>query len=323
MSGSPEKTCCSATGVILAAGEGRRMGVLGSCLPKACLPIGNVPLIGHHLNLLREIGIRHAIIVVGYRRDDVVAAGRALVPADMQLTFVEQNARKGIAHALYEARGFVETPNLVLVLGDTYFVVNEAIQGLRRLTETGADDLIAVLSARRVSDPDMIRRECSIDLDPSGRVIRIVEKPREPFNCWKPCGLYFFTRRIFDAIEVTPPSAIRGEVEITDAIQTLIDAGAVVEHVPSVLWDKNITIPTDLLESNLRWLTDNGQDRLLGDDVHIVPGARLTDVVVGNRVRIDSPVVVERSLLLDDARIAANTPVRDRIVGPGFEIDAT
>ena len=310
----------AATGVILAAGEGRRMGDLGLALPKSCLPVGNRPLIAHHIELLRLMGIADVVVVVGHRGEMVRSQALAHRPPDMAIRFVQQAARRGIADALLLTRELV-SDRLVLVLGDTHFVCPDPGLGLRALEGDTSGRTAAILSTREVGDPDRIRRECSVRFDENDRLVEIVEKPVRPFNRLKPCGLYFFTAAIFDAIGATAVSKLRGEVEITDAVQTLVKQGHIVGHAPVVAWDNNITVAGDLLRSNLKFQRDSGRNLLLGAGTCVEAGADLSDSVVGNRVHVPSGTVLRRSLVFDDAPLdPAGGSYCDAIVTRSFVI---
>jgi len=308
----------SVTGVILAAGKGRRMGRLGECFHKSCLPLCNRPLLATHLQLLSELGIREIVIVVGYKAETVEKVARSLVPKEILLRFVVQPEQKGIADALSCARDFIGEW-MVLMLGDTHFVARDLRAGLLMLRENpGETD--AVLSVRVVSDLDLIRNECTVRLDDRRRVLEIREKPATPWNNIKPCGVYFFSQRIFDAIAVTPPSPLRNEVEITDAIQTLVRQGGVVECASTIEWDNNLTCPADLLLSNLYELRRRGLNAIIGKDVDIHAGASLRDAVIGDEAAIDAPIAVKRTLVLEKARVGGSDTIQDCIVGQDFVI---
>ncbi len=307
------------TGVILAAGEGRRMGPLGAGRAKACLPVVGRPLLHHHLDLLTAMGVRDVVVVVGYRAAEVIAAARAYRPGvdGLAIRFAEQPERRGIAHALERARGLVGA-RFVVVLGDTFFVPDDLGAGPRLMASDPTGRLAAVLSIRREPDPDAIRRECSVRFDDGGRLLEIREKPAEPFNDLKPCGIYFFDRRIFDAIARTPPSALRGEVEITDAIQGLVRLGHDVGRAATVRWDSNLNVPADLLRSNLAELERRGEASWVAPGAGVHPGARLERAVVCAGARVEAPARLVRALVLEGAVIDREETYEDAIVGGGF-----
>lgn len=307
-------------GVILAAGEGRRMGAISARYVKPILPVCNRPLISTHLALLAGLGIRRVVIVVGYMKERVIETCRRYCPTGVKLAFIEQPQRLGIAHALYLTRSFTADANMVVILGDTHFLPHDLSLGLSKLAGNADGSASAVLSVRKVKDPEMIRQECTVRFDSRGRLLEIVEKPRIPFNDLKPCGIYFFTPEIHQAIEVTPPSPLRGEVELTDSIQTLVHMGREVTSAPTVEWDRNINYPGDILMSNLVELKRRDASTCIANDAYVHPDAVLKDIVVGAGSKISCPARLERCLLLDGAEVAQPGTYRDCIVGQGFII---
>lgn len=306
------------TGVILTAGEGRRMGKLGNHLPKACLPLLTQPLLANNLRLLHEIGIRETVVVLGHHFDMVLEASRCHAPANMALRFIEQPKPVGIADALYRTRDLVGE-SIVLLLGDTHFVPHDLSLGLRMLTGNGDGTVVAaVLSVRPVSDPTLIQKECTVQLDEDGCLIAIEEKPEKPLNNIKPCGIYFFSRRIFEAISKTPASAIRNEVEITDSIQTLVDLNYKVRCAQTVEWDNNLTYPIDLLISNLYELQRLGCSSIVGNNTEVHADAVLRETIVCDGARITAPARLEHSLVLANGRLEEPGIYEGCIIGPDF-----
>lgn len=307
-------------GVILAAGEGQRMGEISALYPKPVLPVCNHPLVCSHMHLFQQLGIARVIVVVGHQKQKVIDVATDYCPHGMSLTFIEQKERLGIAHALQQTREVTAGANLVVVLGDTYFIVDDIKAGLDRLKSGFVDGVGCVLSVRKVQDPEMIRRECTVRFDSEGCLEEILEKPVQPFNDLKPCGIYFFSPAIFDAIEYTNPSALRGEVEITDSIQSLVDLGYTVVSAPTVHWDRNINYPGDLLISNLVELRRRGLDNLVGDGFSSHEETRLKESVVGHNVTIHSPARILRSLILDNTELDEHGEFRDCVIGYRFAI---
>ncbi|MBM4355449.1 MAG: hypothetical protein FJ109_16955 [Deltaproteobacteria bacterium] len=305
-------------GVILAAGEGQRMGPVAKHFAKSALPICNEPLVVGHLRQLAAAGIRRVLVVVGYGSNQVVRTASLGCPDGVSLTFVEQPKRLGIAHALHLVEEAAAGANLVVLLGDTHFIFRDLAAGLALLSSNTEPGTAAVLSVRPVADPDLIRRECTVRFDPAGRLVEIREKPSEPFNDLKPCGCYFFGPEIFDAIRRTPASPLRGEVEISDSIQTLVHMGLSVRGAPTVEWDRNINFPGDLLTCNLIELRRRNLPALVGRNVRVHPEASLVDSVVGDDARIDVPVRLVRSLVLPGTVLSVPATCTDCILGPGF-----
>ena len=284
------------------------MGGLGAVWAKACMPVCNRPLVHHHLDLMLEMGVNEVVVVVGYRGQEVMIAAaehQAVLSGELTLTSVEQSERRGIAHALLCAKQVIRD-HMVVVLGDTYFVP-EALTRPISMLSASVGGLGAVLTVRRETDPKQICRECTVRFDDQGHLVRIQEKPETPFNDLKPCGMYFFGPRIWDAINQTPPSALRDEVEITDAIQTLVDLGIPVGRAATVSRDVNINVPRDLLAANLLELSRRGEAVDIHASAEVSAEAQLDQVVVGPNATIGPKVALSRALVLPGTVL--NVPV--------------
>lgn len=306
------------TGVILAAGEGRRLGALGAALPKACLPLLGRPLLHHQFDLLGAMGIDDVALVIGHRGEQVRAAAEAYEGRALTLSFARQAERRGIAHALTCARPVVPDA-MVVILGDTYFWPGDVVDPVERL---GSGALDAVLSVRREPDPDRIRRECTVRYSAAGLLLAIKEKPAEPWSDLKPCGMYFFSPTIWEAIERTPPSALRGEVEITDSIQTLVDLERRVGRADSVRWDTNMNVPADVLRTNLVELRRRGLDRWVDATASVAADASLDRAIVGAGATVGAQAQLTRVVVLEGATVAAGTVASDLLIGPGYTLEA-
>lgn len=282
------------TGVILSAGKGSRIDPFNAHYPKPLLPIGNRPILGHHLERLRELGCREACLVVGHLMDHIINYYGRGDAAGIPIRYVEQEHTLGIAHAAGKVEAFVDGP-MLLCLGDIFYLTSRLERMVARY-ERG--DVAAVLAVMREPDVASMRKNFSVEVGADGYVSRVVEKPRAPRSDLKGCGIYLFGPEIFDAIRKTPRTALRDEYEITTSIQILIDDGLKVAAEEVIDWDLNVTFPKDLLAGNLQWLRHAGVDRLAAPTAKIHPGARLVRTVAGDDVVIDAPVLVEDSVLL-------------------------
>lgn len=299
-------------GAILAAGHGSRMGALADHYPKALLPVGNIPLIHRHLATLRELGVHDVIVVVGHLGGRIQAEVGTGAAWGLRITYVDQQERHGLAHAVGGLESYVDRP-FYLLLGDIYFEF-DALDALAGAFETAG--AAATLAVREDGDPAAVRRNFSVESDSGGRVWRVVEKPEQPATRLKGCGLYLFDRGIFEAIRNTPRSPLRNEFELTDAIQMLIDGGAPVQAVPMVTWDVNITEPADLIACSLRTLARQGCASLTGRDCIIAPGAELAQSVVGDGARILHPIRLERCVVLPGAVVDSPFDLFDAVLAP-------
>lgn len=284
-------------GVLLAAGKGSRMGAFSSQIPKPMLPVGNKPLLVHQIELLRRVGITDIIVLIGHKGFEiarVLGDGRQY---GVNLTYVEQTETLGIAHAVGQLESSVDKPFLLL-LGDIFFIEKNMEKMLEKFEQQGGG---AVLATKIEEDPLALRRNYSVQVDPGGRVVRVVEKPRHVTNKLKGVGLYLFDLTIFDAIRRTPRTAMRDEYEITDAIQVLINDGEYVSTCDAVHDDVNVTFPVDLLRVNIEFARNCANGNLISETAEIDPRAQLANSVIGHGARIASGVTMNNCLVFDNA----------------------
>lgn len=286
-------------GVILAAGHGSRLGPFGKMLPKPIIPICNQPLLVYQLDYMRQLGINDVLIVIGHlghRITQVLGDGSAF---GVNITYVEQEKRLGIAHAVGQLEPVIDRP-FMLFLGDIFFNLPDLGAMVRVMEENKA---AAVLAVKEETDPEAVKRNFSVMLRDDGTVRRVIEKPRHIPNMLKGCGLYLFDLPIFDAIRRTPRTAMRDEYELTDSVQMLIDYEYDVRIAPVVEWDINVTYIGDLIQCNRHQLARLGLPALTGANCRIHEGARLVDTVLGDNVAITSPVTLERCVVLPGVEI--------------------
>ena len=288
------------------------MAAFSSHIPKPMLPVGNKPLLVHQIEMLREVGIVDIVVLIGYKGFEIARVLGDGSSLGVRLTYVEQTQTLGIAHAVGQLENSVNKPFLMF-LGDIYFVAKD-IEAMFDQFERQAGG--AVLATKIEEDPLAIRRNYSVQLEESGRVVRVVEKPRHVSNKLKGVGLYLFDLAIFDAIRRTPRTAMRDEYEITEAIQVLINDGEHVSTVNAVHDDMNLTFPADLLRVNLQLARDNKDGNLIAGDAVIHPSARLTNTVVGSGARISSDAVMNNCVVFEGAVVAPGSCYNSVIVTP-------
>lgn len=205
--------------VILAAGKGFRLRPATEYIPKPLLPIANRPTLEYAFDRIRELGIKEVCIVVGENSAPIQQALGNGEKFDLQLHYALQPEPKGLAHALSFAQTFVASAPFLLYLGDAIYT--ESLAPLKKRFE---DTQCASLNmVKEVEDPT---RFGVAELD-GERIVRLVEKPRQPMSPYAMAGVYFFNPQIWQVLPDLPPSP-RGEYEITDAIQRLIDRGETV-----------------------------------------------------------------------------------------------
>jgi dTDP-glucose pyrophosphorylase len=300
-------------GVILAAGKGARMFPFSDRYPKPLLPILNLPLLAHQIAVIRDCGLTDIHIVVGhlgYQIASVLGDGERY---GVRLHYVGQEGTLGLAHAVGALESSLHLPFL-LMLGDIHFQLKAP---LRPLIDQVLDGRInANLVSMYEPDPEMMKRNFVIQADDTGRVSRVIEKPRYVNSQLKGCGLYVFDQHIFDAIRRTPRTALRDEYEITDSIQILIDDGWIVHHQPIVERDLNLTKPEDLLRINLLELRRQGLASLVHAGVQAPAGTRFDNCVVGDGVVIRHPIRIANSVIVAGAVIDSTTDL-EAVVAAG------
>ncbi|WP_433250225.1 glucose-1-phosphate thymidylyltransferase [Streptosporangium sp. CA-135522] len=291
--------------LVLAGGSGTRLRPITHTSAKQLVPVANKPVLFYGLEAIAAAGIREIGIVVGDTQAEIEAAvgdGSAL---GLQVTYLRQQAPLGLAHAVLIARDYLGDDDFVMYLGDNFIV-----GGISGIVDRFVHDRpSAQIMLTRVGDP---RQFGVAELDASGRVVGLEEKPAEPKSDLALVGVYLFTPAIHEAVAELKPSW-RGELEITDAIQWLIQQGHEVEStVISGYW-KDTGNVTDMLEVN-RLVLESLDARVDGlvDDVSELIG----------RVVVEPGAVVERSRIVGPAVIGAGARVLDSYVGPFTSIAA-
>jgi len=223
--------------IVLAAGEGTRMGPLTSEQPKALVTVAGQPLLAHGFDALLSVGVSRLVVVVGYRGDDIVDCyGNSY--RETPIEYVEQADQLGTAHALQRAMPAVEAPFVVLH-GDNVCRANLGAV-VERHRETDAAATLLVESVSR----EQARTTGVVETDGDGRVTGLVEKPDEPPSTLVSRGFYAFGDAIGPALDRIEPSP-RGEYEITDAVDDLRQRGHRVETVELDGWCHNVNEPAD------------------------------------------------------------------------------
>lgn len=304
-------------GVILAAGHGSRMGPFGDALPKPIAPICNKPLIAYQLDHLKSLGIDDVIVVIGHLGHRIIQTLGDGSAYGVKITYVEQEKRLGLAHAVGQLEGHIDRP-FMLILGDIFFEMPE-LRRMADIFESGETE--AVLAVKEETDPEAVKRNFAVLLRDDGTVRRVIEKPRHVPNLLKGCGIYLFGPPIFDAIRRTPRTAMRDEYELTDSIQILIDYEYEVRVADVVEWDMNLTYPADLIECCVYQLKKLGQSNLIGEGASVNSGATLKETVVGEHARIDN-ANLERCVVLPNVEVAGPERFRNTIFTEAGPIEA-
>jgi NDP-sugar pyrophosphorylase family protein len=304
------------SGVILAAGRGKRMAPFSERYPKPILPICNRPLIEYHIEIMKSLGIRDIVILIGYKGYEITRILGDGSRLGVVVRYVEQTSTLGIANAVGQLESHVTRP-FILFLGDIFFVPGDLAAMFALFKEQGGGGVLAV----KEDTPEAVRRNFSVILSPSGFVTKVIEKPRYSAQPLKGVGLYLFDLSIFDAIRRTPRTAMRDEYELTDAIQVMIDDGHPVRVARSVLDDINLTGPADLLRCNLQHALACPPETLVGRDTWVHPGASIEHTVIGAHVRIQHPIRLAHSVVFDGTTMDSTTGFEYCIISPELLVD--
>jgi len=262
-------------------------------VPKPLIEVAGKPILAHIMDDLRESGMDHATLVVGYLGDEIVSWAKGYYP-DLQLDFVFQERMDGLASAVKLAEPFADDGRTLVVLGDTLFTAD--LRG-------AASAPMNMLAVMEVDDPS---RFGVVILD-GDRVSRLVEKPSEPVSRLAIVGVYSFLsgRRLMDATGslIASGRRTRGEFQLTDAMQLMLEEGDPFGTFPVTGWF-DCGRPETLLETN-RSLLDRSGGEVRGDGssamirppVHIGPGAVVAGSVIGPHVSVGSNAVVTGSVI--------------------------
>jgi glucose-1-phosphate thymidylyltransferase len=285
-------------GLILSGGKGTRLRPLTYTRAKQLVPVANKPVLFYSLEAMADAGIRDVGIVVGETGAEIRAAVGDGSRWGLDVTYIEQDAPRGLAHAVLVSEGFLGHEPFVMYLGD-----NLLNKGIRPFVEQfAATRPAAQILLTRVPDPRMFGVAELSD----GKVIRLVEKPKEPRSDLALVGVYMFGPAIFESVKRIRPSG-RNELEITDAIQDLIDRGLEVHpHIVDGWW-KDTGKLEDLLEAN-RLILDTLERRIEGT---VDAESRIEGKVV-----IEAGAVIERSVVRGPVIIGARARLVHAYVGP-------
>lgn len=303
-------------GVILAAGKGTRMRPFSERWPKPILPVLDKPLMAYQLEMMAAMGIRRVVVVIGHLGHEVVRALGDGSQYGVRIQYVEQEEMLGIAHAVSRLESHVDRP-FFLFLGDIFFVTENLGEMVSRFR---AGQLGGVLACKREPNLEAIKRNFVVLTDAQGVVHRVIEKPRHPRTDLKGCGIYLFDLAFFDAVRRTPRTAMRNEYEITDSIQIFLDDGYKVEAAEVVKADMNVSYPADLLDLNLRLLTQRASREFLGRGVQRGRGVELDAVVAMDGATIGDGARLRDCLLFPGANVAAGKVAARTIFTPDAEI---
>jgi glucose-1-phosphate thymidylyltransferase len=286
-------------GLILAGGSGRRLRPITYTSAKQLLPVANKPVLFYGLEALREAGLTEAGIVVGETAPAIQAAVGDGSAFGLRVRYIQQDAPRGLAHAVLIARDYLADDDFVMYLGDNLIVggITSLVEGFRLIRPD------AQIMLTRVADP---RQFGVAVLNEAGQVVKLEEKPPVPAGDMALVGVYIFTPAVHEAVRRLTPSR-RGELEITEAIQWLIDHGHTVASTVITGYWKDTGNVTDMLEVN-RMVLEGIEPRVSGT----LDGA--TELI--GRVVIEAGAQVSGSRIVGPVIIGEGTKVSGSYLGP-------
>lgn len=291
--------------LVLAGGRGTRLRPITHTSAKQLIPIANKPILAYGLEAIAKAGITEVGMVVDRHSpsaSDIRAALGDGSAFGLKITYIPQESPLGLAHAVWTAREYLGRDPFLMFLGDN--LIKDSLAPLVDLFRR--ENPAALLLLAPVPNPSAFG---VVELSGS-RIVRLVEKPQNPPSNLALVGVYLFSSGIFDVIPKLKPSG-RNELEITEAIQMLVDSGQKILHRKIEQWWKDTGKKEDLLEANRFVLKEMDTDDVRGtvedcdihSPVHVGAAGRLT------RCRITGPCVIGENCVLEDATIGPFTSI--------------
>ncbi len=331
--------------LILSGGKGSRLYPLTYTNAKQLIPVANKPVLFRVIEAIRDAGINDIGIIIsdgenGRRVSDAVGQGKRW---GVHITYIEQDAPLGLAHCVHIAEGFLGDDRFVMFLGDN--VIEGGISELISEFENSTDNCQIVLT--QVEEP---QHYGVAELNPDRTIKQLVEKPRDPRSDLALVGIYMFDKHVHEAVQKIKPSW-RGELEITDAIQWLVDQDLIVHPYIHRGWWIDTGKPIDMLAANSKVLEEltpeiNGfvdRDSQVDERAFVEQGAQIINsivrgpTIIGENTRIINSYVgpftsiyhdclienteIEHSLVLEHS-VLADVPARitDSLIGRNVEL---
>lgn len=286
-------------GLILSGGKGTRLYPLTFTSAKQLIPVANKPILFRVIEAIRDAGVTDIGIVVGDTAEEIKAAVGNGSRWGVQITYIPQPAPLGLAHAVKISQDFLGEERFVMFLGDN--VIQGGISPLiRQFAESDWNCQIVLTEVRHPEQYGVAQ------LNEQGRIIRLIEKPKQPPSNLALVGIYMFDAHVFQAVNAIRPSW-RGELEITDAIQWLVEQGYAVYPYIHKGWWIDTGAPTAMLEAN---------SLVLEELTPFIEGYVDRASQVDSRVTIEKGAEIINSVVRGPAIIGENTRIVNSYVGP-------
>ncbi len=288
-------------GLILSGGKGTRLYPLTFTRAKQLIPVANKPVLARVIEAIREAGVREVGIVVGHTAAEIKEALGDGESWGVKLSYIHQESPEGLAHAVKISRAFLGDDPFVMFLGDN--VIEGGISNLIR--DFADNQWNSQIVLKEVENPSAYG---VAKMRPDGGIEQLIEKPARPPSNLALVGIYMFDHHIFEAVAAIKPSS-RGEYEITDAIQWLIDNGyAVFPHIHQGWWI-DTGKPTDMLEANSFVLEE------IAPCIHGTASID-ADSSVDSRVTLQAGASIKNSIVRGPTIIGMNTLIENSYIGP-------
>lgn len=300
--------------LIASGGRGTRLRPITHTRNKHLIPIANKPILHYAIEAAVDAGIRDIAIVVNADSNEVPEAIGNGSRWGARITYIPQATPGGLAQVVALAEKFMAGDRFIFYLGD-----NMVVGGVKRfIDEFQKSDCNCFLTLAKVHDPERF----GVPEIRDGRIVGVEEKPKKPKSSYAVAGIYLYDSTIFEAVKAITPSG-RGELEISDAHQYLIDKGKKVGYAEITGWWKDTGKPADLLEAN-RLILDSLSPEILGEvdassavagKVRVGKGSRVVNSVVRG------PAIIGEGCVVEDAFIGPYTSIGDESVIRKSEVE--
>ncbi|MBN2009841.1 glucose-1-phosphate thymidylyltransferase [candidate division KSB1 bacterium] len=300
--------------LITSGGRGTRLRPLTHTQNKHLIPIANKPILHYAIEKVVDAGITEIGIVTNQEACEVVEGIGDGSRWGVNITYIPQEAPLGLAHVVKISEDFIGKDSFIFYLGD-----NMVVGDVKRFIDAFEQDSVnCYLTLSRVKDPERF----GVPEIQGNRIVRVEEKPRVPKSQFAVAGIYIYDHHIFEAVNNIQPSA-RGELEISDAHQYLIDHGYKIGFSEITGWWKDTGKPIDLLEAN-RLILEHYEPQIDGevDDKSFLAGP--VTIGKGSRIvdsNIRGPVIIGNNTVIENSYIGPFTSIYDDCIVRNSEVE--